>query len=181
MDIRIKRTKKMLEEALLDLMKNKPVEKITPTELCRKATVNRNTFYSHYSSVSELYESIENSLINSVDESLNESGTTIEAITVICRMLKSNKMISDIIFSKHFSSKIMKRVFVMTDKFNMNKMNSENSKLSDNYKQMVSAYTIMGSAAALECWVKNGMRESPEEVAEFIYLVSKTGSSGITR
>ena len=171
----------MLEEALLDLMKNKPVEKITPTELCRKATVNRNTFYSHYSSVSELYESIENSLINSVDESLNESGTTIEAITVICRMLKSNKMISDIIFSKHFSSKIMKRVFVMTDKFNMNKMNSENSKLSDNYKQMVSAYTIMGSAAALECWVKNGMRESPEEVAEFIYLVSKTGSSGITR
>ena len=75
----------------------------------------------------------------------------------------------------------MKRVFVMTDKFNMNKMNSENSKLSSNYKQMVSAYTIMGSAAALECWVKNGMHESPEEVAEFIYMVSKTGSSGITR
>ncbi len=181
MDIRIKRTNKMLENALFDLMKDKPVEKITPTELCRKATVNRNTFYTHYSSVTELYNEIENRLINSVDESLNESGTTIEAITVICRMLKSNKMISDIIFSKHFSSKIMKRVFVMTDKFNMNKMNSENSKLSDNYKQMVSAYTIMGSAAALECWVKNGMRESPEEVAEFIYLVSKTGSSGITR
>ncbi len=181
MDIRITRTKKMLEDALLDLMKNKPVEKITPTELCRKATVNRNTFYTHYSSVTELYNEIENRLINSVDESLNESGTTVEAITVICKMLKSNKMISDIIFSKHFSSKIMKRVFVMTDKFNMNKMNSENSKLSDNYKQMVSAYTIMGSAAALECWVKNGMQESPEEVAEFIYMVSKKGSSGITR
>ena len=181
MDIRIKRTKQMLENALFELMKDKPVEKITPTELCRKATVNRNTFYSHYSSVAELYESIENSLINSVDESLNESNTTVEAITVICKMLKSNKMISDIIFSKHFSSKIMKRVFVMTDKFNMNKMNSENSKLSDNYKQMVSAYTIMGSAAVLECWVKNGMQESPEEVAEFIYMVSKKGSSGITR
>ena len=100
MDIRITRTKKMLEDALLDLMKNKPVEKITPTELCRKATVNRNTFYTHYSSVTELYNEIENRLINSVDESLNESNTAVEAITVICRMLKSNKMISDIIFPR---------------------------------------------------------------------------------
>ena len=181
MDIRITRTKKMLEDALLDLMKDKPVEKITPTELCRKATVNRNTFYTHYSSVTELYNEIENRLINSVDESLNESGTTVEAITVICKMLKSNKMISDIIFSKHFSSKIMKRVFVMTDKFNMNKMNSENSKLSGNFKQMVSAYTIMGSAAALECWVRNGMQESPEDIAEFIWNISKNGSSVVTK
>ena len=97
MDIRIKRTKQMLENALFELMKDKPVEKITPTELCRKATVNRNTFYSHYSSVAELYESIENSLINSVDESLNESNTTVEAITVVCRMLKENQTLSNII------------------------------------------------------------------------------------
>lgn len=75
----------------------------------------------------------------------------------------------------------MNRVFVMTNRFNMNKMKSESNNLSDNYKQMVSAYTIMGSAAALECWVRNGMQESPEEVAEFIYMVSKTGSSSITR
>jgi len=107
MDIRIKRTKQMLENALFELMKDKPVEKITPTELCRKATVNRNTFYSHYSSVAELYESIENSLINSVDESLNESNTTVEAITVVCRMLKENQTLSNIIFSKRLSSKII--------------------------------------------------------------------------
>ena len=51
---------------------------------------------------------IDPTVICSVDQSLNESNTTVEAITVICRMLKSNKMISDIIFSKRFSSKIMK-------------------------------------------------------------------------
>lgn len=181
MDIRIKRTKKMLENALFELMKDKPVEKITPTELCRKATVNRNTFYSHYSSVTELYESIENSLINSVDESLNESSTTVEAITIVCKMLKANQTLSNIIFSKHLSSKIMNRVFIMTNRFNMNKMKSESNNLSDNYKQMVSAYTIMGSAAALECWVRNGMQEEPEKIAEFIYNISKNGSSVVTK
>lgn len=181
MDIRIKRTKKMLEDALFDLMKDKPIEKITPTELCKKATVNRNTFYSHYNSVSELYESIEDKLINSVDESLTESNTTVEAITVVCKMLKSNQTLSNIIFSKHFSSKIMKRIFAVTNKFNMSKMNSETNNLSDNYKQMLSSFTIMGSAAALECWVKNGMQEEPEKIAEFIYNISKNGSSIVTK
>lgn len=181
MDIRIKRTRKMLEDALFDLMRDKPVEKITPTELCRKATVNRNTFYSHYKSVSQLYESVENKLINSVDESLTHSSSTVEAITVVCRMLKSNQTLSDIIFSKHLSSKIMNRIFAMTNRFNMNKMNSETNSLSDNYKQMLSSFTIMGSAAALECWVKNGMVEKPEEIAEFIFNISKNGSSVVTK
>ncbi len=181
MDIRIKRTKKMLEEALFDLMKDKPIEKITPTELCRKATVNRNTFYSHYSSVTELYEIIENKLISSVDESLNGSRSTVEAITVICKMLKENKELSNLIFSKNFSSKIMDRIFIMTNNFNMNKMDSENNDLTDNFKQMLSSFTIMGSVAVLECWVKNGMKEEPEEIAEFIYIISKNGSSVVTK
>lgn len=171
----------MLEEALLDLMNDKPVERITPTELCKRATVNRNTFYSHYSSVAQLYESIEDKLINSVDESLTESKTAVDAIAVVCRMLKSNRKLSNIIFSKHFSSKIMNRVFAVTNRFNMTKMNSEANSLSENYKQMVSAYTIFGSAAALECWVRSGMNEEPEKIAGFIYNISKNGSSDVTK
>ncbi|MBQ2828093.1 MAG: TetR/AcrR family transcriptional regulator [Clostridia bacterium] len=181
MDIRIKRTQKLLEEAMFDLLKEKPVEKITPTELCKKATVNRNTFYSHYASISEFYESIENNLIDTVDTSLEGSKTAVQAITILCTMLKSNPKLSNIIFSKHLSSKIMNRVFVLTNKFNMQKMSSETNNLTDNYKQMLSSYTIMGSAAALECWVKNGMKEAPEEIAEFIYNISKNGSSVVTK
>ena len=88
---------------------------------------------------------------------------------------------TNIIFSKRLSSKIMNRVFIMTNRFNMNKMKSESNSLSDNYKQMVSAYTIMGSAAALECWVRNGMQESPEDIAKFIWNISKNGSSFVTK
>lgn len=69
----------------------------------------------------------------------------------------------------------------MTNRFNMNKMKSKSNSLSDNYKQMVSAYTIMGSSAALECWVRNGMQESPEDIAKFIWNISKNGSSFVTK
>lgn len=181
MDIRIKRTKKLLNEALLELLSEKPIEKITPTELCRKATVNRNTFYSHYKSTSDLLDDIEDELFKTVDESINSSNTPIEAITVLCKMLRANRKLSAIIFSKNSTARIMKKVFEITNKFNMSKMDNEKNNLSDNYKQMLSSYTIMGSAAVLEYWVNNGMTEEPGEIADFIYHISKNGSSYMTK
>ncbi|MFR5876588.1 MAG: TetR/AcrR family transcriptional regulator [Eubacterium sp.] len=181
MDIRIIRTKKMINDALLELIREKPIEKITPTELCRRATINRNTFYSHYSSTAEVLEGIEDELFNTVDESLNESKTPTEAITILCKMLKANQKLSNLLFSKNAGARIMKRVFDITNKFNMNKMNTQENNLSDTFKQMLSSYTIMGSAAALECWVKNGMNEKPEDIAEFIFNISKYGSSAVTK
>ncbi len=181
MDIRIIRTKKLLKDALFELLNEKPIEKITPTELCRKATINRNTFYSHYNSTSDLLDDIENELFNKVDDSINSSSTPVEAITALCKMLKANKKLSTIIFSKNSTSRIMKKVFEITNKFNMSKMDNEQNNLSDNYKQMLSSFTIMGSAAVLECWINNDMTEAPEEIADFIYHISKNGSSYVTK
>lgn len=180
MDLRVKRTKRLIDTAMLELIKEKPVEKITPTELCRRAEINRNTFYSHYKSTSEVLENIETDLISTVDSSLSENKNPVDAITELCNLLKSNKMLSNLIFSKNTGAKLMKCVFDITNKFNMAKMSNEPNNLSDNYKQMLSSYTIMGSAAALECWVKNGMKEEPKDIAEFIYGISKNGSSSVT-
>lgn len=181
MDIRIKRTKKLLNDALFELLNEKPIEKITPTELCRKATINRNTFYSHYKSTTDLLDDIENELFKKVDDSINNSASSIEAITALCKMLRANKKLSVILFSKNSTARIMKRVFEITNKFNMSKMDNEKNNLSDHYKQMLSSFTIMGSAAVLECWVNNGMTEEPEEIAEFIYTISKNGSSAVSK
>jgi len=37
-------TKRLMKEALIDLMDQKPLEKITVTEICKIADVNRSTF-----------------------------------------------------------------------------------------------------------------------------------------
>ncbi|WP_097074937.1 TetR/AcrR family transcriptional regulator [Ureibacillus xyleni] len=50
------KTKEALQEALLTLLKNKPLELISISELCRKAKVNRGTFYFHYGQIEDLYE-----------------------------------------------------------------------------------------------------------------------------
>lgn len=45
---RVRMTKKLFADSLLLLMKTKPVDEISISELCRQAQVNRTTFYKYY-------------------------------------------------------------------------------------------------------------------------------------
>ena len=47
-DLRIRRTHKLLVDALMDSLMEKPFEKISVTDICEKAMVHRTTFYSHF-------------------------------------------------------------------------------------------------------------------------------------
>ncbi|MBQ6042774.1 MAG: TetR/AcrR family transcriptional regulator [Clostridia bacterium] len=49
-------TASLMDEALLFLLEKKDYDRITVTEICEKAGVNRATFYLHYESVNDLLE-----------------------------------------------------------------------------------------------------------------------------
>ena len=51
---RIRLSKAMLKNALMRLLKEKPIEKISIYELCAAAQINRTTFYKYYGSQYEL-------------------------------------------------------------------------------------------------------------------------------
>jgi Transcriptional regulator len=47
-DMRIRRTHKLLSNALIKLLKEKPFEKISVIDICDEAMVHRATFYTHF-------------------------------------------------------------------------------------------------------------------------------------
>lgn len=47
-DLRVRRTYKLLQDSLIALIKQKPFEKISVTDICQQAMVHRATFYSHF-------------------------------------------------------------------------------------------------------------------------------------
>lgn len=54
LDRRQKKTRLAIQTALMALMKDKPLEKITISELAATADVNRKTFYNNYSSIQDV-------------------------------------------------------------------------------------------------------------------------------
>ena len=61
---RVKMTKSMMKEALLELLEKKPLDKITVKDVCENADVNRSTFYSYYESIEQLLLEIEDDVLN---------------------------------------------------------------------------------------------------------------------
>lgn len=59
-------TKKVFRKVLLELLQSKPLSKITITEICEKADLNRSTFYAHYVEVGDLLHEIENEMISNI-------------------------------------------------------------------------------------------------------------------
>jgi AcrR family transcriptional regulator len=57
-DKRMKRTKIMFHQALLELLQEKSFESISISEIVRKTGVNRGTFYFHYEQKDDLLEEI---------------------------------------------------------------------------------------------------------------------------
>ena len=55
-DKRVKKTKKLLKNTLVELLEEQPFEQISVTNLCSKADVSRITFYTHYNDKYDLLE-----------------------------------------------------------------------------------------------------------------------------
>ena len=58
-DIRIRFTRKMIQESLVELMAEKSILKITINEICDRAGVSRSTFYTYYNDQFDLLKQIE--------------------------------------------------------------------------------------------------------------------------
>ncbi|MGN0771080.1 MAG: TetR/AcrR family transcriptional regulator [Christensenellales bacterium] len=57
-------TSKKMECAMVSLLEYKEFSEITVVDICKKAGVNRSTFYAHYDNTAELFEDTHKNLIN---------------------------------------------------------------------------------------------------------------------
>ena len=58
------RSRKMIRQAFFELLKEKNFEKITVTDVVKKADVNRSTFYAHYPDVMGVVEEIQMEILD---------------------------------------------------------------------------------------------------------------------
>lgn len=62
------RSRRLICDALLELLEEKPLEKITVTDIAKRADVNRGTFYRHYDSVNDVISELQDTLIEQMDQ-----------------------------------------------------------------------------------------------------------------
>jgi len=167
-DRRVKYTKMVLRESLLELMNSKAINTITVTELCKKADINRNTFYSHYQSPNELLNSIESAFsqefINKVEHSLDTNEYN-DLMYRLCLYLNKNQDLCKVLISdKENGGGFLKSIYDNFRKRIITKWAQVSS--MDSYK-IESLYTFIsgGSMALIKEWVNSDFQKSPQEIS----------------
>ena len=178
-DRRVQRTLRMLDEALMDLLEEKPMSEIGVTELCAAADINRNTFYSHYSNPNDVLAHLEQQLLSQIGDALSASSSSEKATETVLRTLHDNKRLAKVLLSDNASSAVVYTLFDSARTRAMSKANRHSNKLSPAYQILMSEFSLAGGIAVIRSWAADGMQLPPNDVAKFIRIVSNTGSDGI--
>lgn len=115
-DARVRYTRQALKSALLKLLEDKPINKITVKEVCQAAELNRATFYLHFPDCYALLEQIENDLIEDYVASLKylRSFDVTDLIMAIFDMIDRNIDLCRILVFKNSNTDIIRRMIDIT-------------------------------------------------------------------
>lgn len=167
-DLRVQKTKRALKSALLELMKEKPIDLITTTELCKRAEMNRNTFYAHYSSPFLLLQTIEDEFITMVMEIVNETledsdhGPLLERI---CEFMDKNRELTSILLSENGNQNFQSRLIKVLHSRVIDYWEKGPYELNFDDLEILYYYTTFGVQKCIQQWTEDGFRKSPKELA----------------
>ncbi len=167
-DIRVQKTKERLKTALLSILREKSVDRISISEICSAANVNRNTFYAHYTSIEDLQDEIEGNFMSELMSILQISGEMIHSVkdfmVVLLKVLRSNEDMCTLLLSDHGDKSFLRNILHFALPKAVDNWISELGMGEQDAKLLF--YFIMGGAVnVLEVWLKDGAKDDIDELA----------------
>lgn len=184
-DRRVLYTKMFLKESLLELMKEKPIDKITPTELCRRANINRNTFYSHYYTAREVLNEVEADFAAQIIEylqtqSTEETRSVTHMLREICRIIYKQQDLCKILLSDNGDPAFFETLISNGKPFILDGWRAEGVDLNEREIELLFSFIVNGSVAVIQKWASTDMEQSPDKIADFLEHVTFFGIKGMT-
>ena len=176
MDRRIKYTKKIIKDCFFELLSEKDINKITVSELCNKADINRATFYRYYIDIYDLLEKIQGEFINELKELSSEKDYTVFTFSKeMLQVFLNNKELLNINFkTKNHIYFLSEFLDIAYDKCK-NKWSKEINNLDEKNIEFAATFIFNGAIGVINYWVQNEFNDSIDYIAKTIEELSYNG------
>lgn len=181
MDRRVRRTKALLLQGLIQLMEKKDIKDISVKELSDLADINRGTFYLHYSDVYDMLGRIEEDLFHEFNEILERDMAADGGGPVIPRpvlldlfiFLDHNRALAKALIGPHGDMAFVNRLKdLVKEKLRLQMNNAEHS--VEHFEYFYS-FMVSGCIGVIECWLNQQSPVSPEEIAGYCSVMLQGG------
>ncbi|NCB50325.1 MAG: TetR/AcrR family transcriptional regulator [Clostridia bacterium] len=180
-DGRVRYTRMVIRESLIALMHKKPLAKITVTEICKLAEINRATFYVHYSDPFDLLSSIEDDMMEDIGAGLENAFypdvTNIQVmLTWVFEYVRENADICTVLLSDTSDTSFHMQVVSMLQERFVESWASAGA-VTEEDAEYLFTFAAIGSVGLIRKWLHEGMKKSPDEMAEMVMKLSNQGYS----
>ena len=185
-DRRVRRTKKLLTQALTQLLQEKQINEITVKELTDLADMNRGTFYLYYKDMFDMLEKIEDGMFEALDEivSLHDHGDVSQQTKPILldlfHFIEENQEMCRVLLSPHGDMNFLHRLNEVVREKCLKAwpdIRKEKGEADFDYHY---SFVVFGCAGIIRAWVNRNCPESAEKMAEMAYGMILRGSlSGV--
>lgn len=168
-----KDTKTVIYDTFLELLSQKPFDKITVKDIVEACSINRNTFYYYYSDIYDLLEEIFKKELNAMIENHKNGGSWVEGFIKMTSVAYTHKKVINNICSSrsfdYFENYMFKSCkYILID---LVAFHAEGMNVPDDDIEFIASYNEYALIGILSEWFRTGMRETPARLAGQLWLV----------
>ena len=170
-DRRVRKTKRQLRQALMDLMSEKPSKSISVRELAERADINRGTFYIHYKDVSDLLQRLEDEMAERlilVFKKYAYSTSEVDAfpyLTELYRFAQDNADLCLVLLGPNGDRAYTERICGILRSYFLRDFLARFYSGSSDRLDYFCSFIVSGNLTLTLDWLSGGMKESAEEMA----------------
>lgn len=169
-DARVRYTRRMIETSFLELLEEKPASRITVTQLCERAQINRATFYKHYLDIPDLLEKIEQDLFERIQSTFDQKQVRLkQSLVDMMRYTQEHRRHFMALGGEHGDPDLMTKTFRLCYQHADPLLARNLHSMQEEERKMLYQFLSHGAGAVLTLWIRDGMRQEPEEVAQVIF------------
>ncbi len=150
-----------IERAFIELLQARDLKEITVSDIIKMSELNRSTFYANYLDIYDLADKTREKLENDFSnlfanyDYFNERTGALKMF----KHIKENKIFYNTYFKLCYDDKHLISIY--------DKKRAEKEHIEDNIKYHIEFFRN-GLNAIIKLWLKDGCKESPEEMAEVL-------------
>lgn len=179
-DLRVRLTRSLLKDALVQLMQKQHISKISVRALCELAGINRSTFYTHYTDHFDLLNKVEQEVLDNLKSYLEKQvlkhnrPISLQVLTNILDYFKENVELFKALLSENCDLAFQKDILELSLV-----VSQISQSLSRKTQEYTNTFALNGAISILQKWAQGGMYESSAQMAEFIIQVLYYGISSL--
>ena len=173
-DRRVRRTKQLIKQSLIELMHEKPFKDITVKDITERADLNRGTFYLHYVDIYDLLSKIEDETLQAIEEMMLDYRCKInmpsgyELLDELFSYIEDNRDLFEVLLHSQSEGIFLNKLQYLIKTMGLDLMNMIYKDTSRPHYCYFLSFVLNGVLGVTEQWFNNGMDMSSTEMATMI-------------